>query len=147
MNVGDPDTNGGTLAFPKNAAGDQDDYAIKATAKLVVPSAGNYLIGFNSDDGAYVKIAGQTFTSITVNATGASAIGDPPEQVTCDCLTGDSNTRAEITLAAGTYDIEAGMFERAADHSLPCAERSRPPRSCRCSRKMVPGRSPYRKAG
>ena len=34
------------------------------------------------------------------------------DQVTCDFLTGDSNTRAQITLAAGTYDIEAGMFER-----------------------------------
>ena len=35
---------------------------------------GTYLIGFNSDDGAYVKIAGQTFTEITVNGTGASII-------------------------------------------------------------------------
>ncbi|MDB6136418.1 MAG: hypothetical protein JWM59_4661 [Verrucomicrobiales bacterium] len=112
LNVGDPDTNGGVLPFPKNAAGDQDDFAMKATAKLVVPKAGTYQIGFNSDDGAYMKIAGQTFTEITVNATGASIIADPPDQVICDALTGASNTVALITLAAGTYDMEVGMFER-----------------------------------
>lgn len=113
LNVGDPDTSAGVLPFPKNAAGDQDDFALKATAKLVVPKTGTYQIAFNSDDGAYLKIAGQTFTEITVNATGLSVIGDPADQVTCDCLTGASNTVGLITLAAGTYDIEAGMFERA----------------------------------
>lgn len=112
MNVGDPDTNAGVLPFPKNAAGDQDDFALRATAKLVVPRTGNYLIGFNSDDGAYVTITGQTFTNILVNVTGLSLIGGIGDQVICDCLTGDSNTQSEVTLAQGTYDIEAGMFER-----------------------------------
>jgi len=112
MNVGDPGTNAGVLPFPKDAAGDQDDFALRATAKLVVPRTGNYLIGFNSDDGAYVKITGQTFTNILVNATGLSLIGVEGDQVICDCLTGDSNTQSEVTLAQGTYDIEAGMFER-----------------------------------
>jgi len=74
MNIGDPDTNAGVLPFPKNTAGDQDDFALRATAKLVVPVSGTYVIGFNSDHGAYVRIPGQTFTQITVNATGASVI-------------------------------------------------------------------------
>ena len=112
LNVGDPDTNAGTLPFPKDGVGDQDNFALKATAKLVVPKSGTYQIGFNSDDGAYLKIAGQTFTEITTNATGLSFIADPANQVTCDCLTGDSNTIALITLDAGTYDIEVGMFEQ-----------------------------------
>ena len=112
MNVGDPDTNAGVLPFPKNAAGDQDDFAIRATAKLVVPKTGTYVIGFNSDDGAFVKISGQAFSQILVNGTNLSVIDPSGEQVTCDCLTGDSNTQTEITLAQGTYDIEAGMFER-----------------------------------
>ena len=30
----------------------------------------------------------------------------------CDCLTGDSNTLGETFLAAGTYEIETGFFER-----------------------------------
>jgi hypothetical protein len=112
MFVGDPDTNAGALPFPKDAAGDQNDFAIRATAKLVVPKTGTYVVGFNSDDGAYVKIAGQTFTDILVNATGASFIEGTGDQVTCDFLTGDSNTQARINLAQGTYDIEALMFER-----------------------------------
>jgi hypothetical protein len=110
---GDPDTNAGIPAFPKNTPGvDDNDYAIRATAKLVVPQTGTYSLGFNSDDGAYMKVAGQVFTEITVNGTGTSAISEDGSTVTCDCLTGDSNTRATITLAQGTYDIEVGMFER-----------------------------------
>jgi hypothetical protein len=110
---GDPDTNGGIPAFPKNTPGvDDNDYAIRATAKLVIPQDGTYSLGFNSDDGAYMKIPGQVFSEITVNGTGTSVISEDGSTVTCDCLTGDSNTRATITLAKGTYDIEAGMFER-----------------------------------
>jgi hypothetical protein len=110
LNVGDPDTNGGVAAFPKNTPGDNDDYVLKATGTLVVPADGTYAIGFNSDDGAYVKIAGQTFLEVQQNNTGLSAItGDT---VTCDCLTGDSGTITTITLKKGTYPIEAGMFER-----------------------------------
>ncbi|MFN0130776.1 MAG: LamG-like jellyroll fold domain-containing protein [Verrucomicrobiales bacterium] len=112
MNIGDPQTNGGVLPFPKNGAGDENDFAFRGTAKLVVPRAGTYLVGFNSDDGGYVKITGQTFTEILVNGTGASVIDPAGDQVICDCLTGDSNTQSQITLAQGTYDIEVGMFER-----------------------------------
>jgi hypothetical protein len=109
--IGDPVTNAGYDAFPKNTAADDDDWAIRATATLVVPVSTNYVIGFNSDDGAYVKTTGQTFTEIIANTTGLSVI-EPSDTVTCDCLTGDSNTRATITLTAGSYPIEAGMFER-----------------------------------
>ena len=109
--VGDPDTNAGVAAFPKDAAGGQDDFALKATAKLVVPKTGVYRIQFNTDDGGYVKIAGQVFTSIIQSDQNRAEIA-PPDTVTNDVLSGDSNTIAEITLNAGTYNIEAGMFER-----------------------------------
>lgn len=112
LNVGDPNTNAGRLAFPGDTPADDDDWALRATATLVVPAAGTYDIGFNSDDGAYVAIDGGTFTEIIENATELSVIQDP-ETVICDCLTGDSATSARITLAAGNYPIEAGMFERA----------------------------------
>jgi hypothetical protein len=111
LSVGDPNTNAGRLAFPGNTSADDDDWALRATATLVVPTAGTYDIGFNSDDGAYVAIDGGTFTEIIENATALSVIQDP-ETVICDCLTGDSATSARITLAAGNYPIEAGMFER-----------------------------------
>jgi hypothetical protein len=112
MNIGDPSTNGGVQPFPKDTAADDDDFALRGTAKLVVPVDGTYVIGFNSDDGAYVKINGQSFTELLVNGTGLSAIDETGAVVTCDCLTGDSNTQAVITLAQGTYDIEVGMFDR-----------------------------------
>jgi hypothetical protein len=111
LNVGDPQTNAGTQPFPKNTAGDDDDYVLRANATLVVPAAGTYIIGFNSDDGGYMKIPGQTFIEIIANATGSSIIG-PADTVTCDALTGSSLTTATITLAAGNYPIEVGMFER-----------------------------------
>lgn len=111
LNVGDPDTNAGVLPFPKNDVGDQNDFALKATAKLVVPKTGLYRIQFNTDDGGYMKIAGQTFLGI-IRSDQDRAVIDPPDTVINDVLSGDSNTIAEISLNAGTYDIEAGMFER-----------------------------------
>ena len=108
--IGDPETNAGYDAFPKNTAADDDDWAIRATATLVVPANGSYVLGFNSDDGAYVKLTGTTFDEIIANATGLSYIDT--DTVTCDCLTGDSNTRATVTLTAGEYPIEAGMFDQ-----------------------------------
>lgn len=111
LHVGDPDTNGGVQAFPKDVPGvDDNDFALIATATLVVPQTGTYLLGFNSDDGAYLKLDGQTFLEITQNNTEASYIAG--DTVTCDCLTGDSGTLATVTLAQGTYPIEVGMFER-----------------------------------
>ena len=111
MNIGDPNTNAGTSPFPKNTSADDDNFAIRANATLVVPTAGTYEIGFNSDDGAYVSIDGGTFTEIISNATGLSLIQDPADTVICDCLTGASMTSATITLAAGSYPIEAGFFD------------------------------------
>jgi hypothetical protein len=111
LDVGDPDTNGGVQPFPKDRPGvDDDDYALKATATLVVPQTGTYVLGFNSDDGAYMKIAGQNFIEILQNNTGQSQISG--DTVTCDCLTGDSGTTMTIQLNKGNYPIELGMFER-----------------------------------
>lgn len=106
--IGDPETNAGYDAFPKNTTGDDDDFALRANATLVVPFTGTYVIGFNSDDGAYVKVTNRAFDELIT--TGLSVIDN--DTVTCDCLTADSNTRATINLTAGEYPIEAGMFDR-----------------------------------
>jgi hypothetical protein len=111
FDIGDPVTNPGVQPFPKNTSADDNDFALRATATLVVPTNGTYVVGFNSDDGAYLKITGQTFLEIQSGANAASVI-EPADTLTCDCLTGDANTFATITLQAGTYPIEAGMFER-----------------------------------
>ncbi len=111
LDVGDPDTNAGVLPFPKDTPGkDDDDYVLKATANLVVPQDGTYLLGFDTDDGGYMKVPGQTFTAIQQNNTGSSVLNG--DTVTCECLTGDSGTTATITLKKGTYPVEFGQFER-----------------------------------
>jgi hypothetical protein len=110
LDVGDPETNAGTQPFPKNTPIDDNNFVLKATGTLVVPAAGTYVIGFNSDDGAYMKITGGQFVEIVQNATGLSYIDG--ENIICECLTGDSGTLATIELAAGNYPIEVGMFEQ-----------------------------------
>lgn len=116
LNVGDPDTSGGVLPFPKNSPADDDDCVLRATAKLVVPVDGDYLLGFNSDDGAFMTVKGQNFIETVGNGTGQSTIvsmaDGKADSVFCDCLTVQSDTTAKITLKKGTYDIVVGMFER-----------------------------------
>ena len=111
LNVGDPDSNAGVLPFPKDTVGVGDDnFALKANANLVVPKDGTYVLGFNSDDGAYLKLAGQTLLEIQQNNTGLSVIG-PVDTVTCDCPTGDSGTTVTVALKQGTIPIEVASFE------------------------------------
>jgi hypothetical protein len=112
LNVGDPDSNAGVAAWPKDVAGvAEDDFAAKATAMLVVPVTGTYEIGFTGDDGGWMKITGATFTEIVQNATGLSVI-EGTDTVSCDCLTGSSMTTVKVNLTAGKYPIEVGFFER-----------------------------------
>lgn len=110
LNIGDPETNGGVLPFPKNTSADDNDFVLRATAKLVVPMDGDYLLGFDSDDGAYMTVRGQTFIELVRNVTGSSLIS--ADSVVCDVLTGQSATTARIFLRKGTYDMIVGMFER-----------------------------------
>lgn len=112
LHIGDPNTNGGTLPFPKNTGADDNDFAMRVKGNLVVPTTGTYIVGFNSDDGAYIKIPGQKFTEVLPGSAGDQGAIGPDDTLTCDCLTGNANTFAKITLAAGTYPFEAGMFER-----------------------------------
>ncbi len=113
FNIGNNGATGslpGDIAIPGDTGGDDDDFAVSGTAKLVIPQDGTYMIGFQSDDGMEVRIPGQEFIEIVENATGEAVLeGDT---IRCDCLTGNSRTVATIALTAGTYDIEALFFER-----------------------------------
>ncbi len=109
--VGDPDTNAGVAPFPKDTPGDDDDFAMRATATLVVPVAGTYEIGFTSDDGGWMRMPGQVFTEIIKNATGVSYL-ESDDTVVADVLTGNSLTTVSVQLTAGNHPIEIGSFER-----------------------------------
>ncbi|MEX2187246.1 MAG: LamG-like jellyroll fold domain-containing protein [Pirellulales bacterium] len=125
VNFNDPDSGGpgrlaGDVPFTTNTAADDNDFALLATATLVVPVDGTYRIGFQGDDGGEFGFLtpGVAFTALIENATGLSVIGagvfggDPAAAITCDCLTGNSSTVGEVTLAAGEYEVYAGFWER-----------------------------------
>jgi len=116
VNIGDTNTNPGVLSFPKDTPADDNDFALRITGNLVVPQTGTYAIGFNSDDGGYMRVIGQTFTNIlTGAATGAEIVtgtNGVPDEVACDCLTGDANTFGSITLTNGIYPFEAPVRTR-----------------------------------
>ncbi len=116
INFSDPQAGGsgrfgGKTPFPRDTAGDDNNFGVKATATLVIPEADTFRFGFAGDDGGSMRIVGQTGWTIVENATGsATVVGDT---VTTDVPTGDSRTVADITLPAGTYTIEVSFFEDA----------------------------------
>ncbi|UCG58442.1 MAG: M4 family metallopeptidase [Phycisphaerales bacterium] len=109
----DPDHSGsvpGDLPFPNGTPGDDEDFAVMVNGLLEVPADGWYNLGFNSDDGAALRIPGQPWETIVTDATGNAVIeGD---QLINDSLTGWNLTLGRIHLAAGHYEFEALMFER-----------------------------------
>jgi hypothetical protein len=122
LNFLDPDTGTGgafpgEVAFPRNSAGvDDNNFAVSATAQLVIPEADTFRFGYAGDDGGWLRINGQTGWTIVENVTGAGVVSDRFNAGVFDALvtdvpTGDSRTVGEIFLAAGTYTIEAGFFE------------------------------------
>jgi len=117
INFNDPGAGGpgridGDVSFAIATAVDDNDFASTYTGNLVIPTTGTYHIGFQGDDGGYLRIPGQTFTSLVENATGVSVIDEAGARIIADIPTGNSSTVGEITLAAGSYPIEAGFFER-----------------------------------
>jgi len=110
--AGGPGRFGGDIPFAISTPADDNDFGCTYTGTLVIPSDGTYHIGFQGDDGAYLRIPGQTFTSLVENATGSSVIDEAGARIVADIPTGNSSTVGEITLTAGSYPIEVGFFER-----------------------------------
>ncbi|MDB6120964.1 MAG: hypothetical protein JWO08_4745, partial [Verrucomicrobiaceae bacterium] len=79
--------------------GDGDDFAVRATGIITIPTAGAWSFGINSDDGCRVKVDGTTvFTDDTQHAAG--------------------DHFGTVTLTAGTHTIDAVFFERAGGESF-----------------------------
>ncbi len=109
---GGPGRIGGDTPFATDTGADDNDFAAFAVGNLLIPADGTYLFGFQGDDGGYLRILGETFTSLVENATGLAVIDEGGQRILCDCLTGNSSTVGEIFLTAGTYQIETLFFER-----------------------------------
>jgi hypothetical protein len=124
INYSDPETGvGGSIlgdiAFPNNTGADDEDFGVIAQATLVIPFDGVYRIGFQGDDGGYLRIAGTSGWTIVENASGAGIVADSlgnpnpaGDTLWTNALTGNSRTIGEISLTAGNYPIEGLFFER-----------------------------------
>ncbi len=99
VNFYDTDGGGGganfnnDLDFPNDSAADDNDFAIRATGTIVIPNAGTWTFGVNSDDGSRLTIGGQT------------VIND-------NTLHAPRDTFGQVSLSAGEHDVELIFFER-----------------------------------
>jgi hypothetical protein len=83
---------GSNLAFPGNQPGDDDQYVVQATGTIIIPQAGVYTFGTNSDDGVRLRIDG-------VN------------RILDDTAHGPEDRIASVSLSAGLHQIEVTFFE------------------------------------
>jgi hypothetical protein len=117
VNHVDPDTlDGGSGTFPDDTAfpndntrKDDNDFAVKVTGLLDIPADGIYQIGFNSDDGASLKITGKTWQLVVANGTGKAVLAG--DELIADVVSGNTFTAGQITLTKGCHAFEAVMFE------------------------------------
>jgi len=89
---------------------DDDDFAVKVAGLLDIPADGVYQIGFNSDDGASLRITGKAWQSIVADGTGKAVIAG--DELVNDVLSGNTFTAGQIALTKGCHAFEAVIFER-----------------------------------
>ncbi|MCB1094455.1 MAG: hypothetical protein KDN22_02650 [Verrucomicrobiae bacterium] len=92
-----------------NEGGAVDDFLVLYKGTLRVATSGLYTFGYNTDDGAGLRIFGAEFIS-----KGGAAIIDPvqPNSLVFTGTTGNTDSHAVVDLAAGDYPIEFFWFER-----------------------------------
>jgi hypothetical protein len=81
---------GNNQVFP---GGGGDDFVTQGTATIIIPTAGVWTFGINSDDGGRIRVDG---TNVVVD----------------DTLHGSQDHLGTITLSAGPHTIDAMFFER-----------------------------------
>ena len=109
FNSGSPGNYGGDSQFPGFVAGvDRDNFTIRATAVITIPSAGAWTFGVNSDDGFRLRIGDFTMSypdprgpGDTLQTFNFPAAGDYPlELVFYECGGG---SEVEMFAANGTF--------------------------------------------
>ena len=99
VNFQDPGGGGGVgnygnpALFPNDQPGDDNDFAIRATGTIFIPTGGTWTFGTNSDDGVRVWIDGDL------------VIDD-------DSLHAPANRFGQTNLTAGAHSLELVFFER-----------------------------------
>ena len=96
LSGGAPDGNFTGTAFP---AGAGNNFALRATGVITIPTAGNWTFGTNSDDGVRLKIDG-------------SAV------ITDDTSHANADKFGTVNLSAGTHTIDLVFFEAAGGEAV-----------------------------
>ncbi len=113
----DYNVTGGVLHFPNKETAppgmtmgtETDNFAVTATGMLIIPSAGTYTFGCDSDDGFQLTITGATFSSVTGEDGGSATAGTNTLQYNGG--RGVSDTFGVVTLAAGDYPVSLLWFQ------------------------------------
>ena len=96
LDTGNDGNFGNNQIFP---GGGGDDFVLQGTATIVIPTAGIWTFGINSDDGGRIRVNG-------INV------------VVDDSLHGVQDHLGTINLSAGTHTIDAMFFERGGGASI-----------------------------
>jgi hypothetical protein len=95
------------VSFPGDAPGGQNNFAILATATLVIPRDGDYHVGIHSEDHSALCIGGQQWTAHLRSTGGAGHMKDgtlwEDEPISYGC---NAQNVGAITLKKGEYPIE-----------------------------------------
>ena len=87
-----------------------DNFAVTATGTLVIPAAGTYTFGCDSDNGFQLTIGGVTFSSVTGEDGGSNTVGTDVLQYNGG--RGVADTLGVVTFArAGDYPISLLWFQ------------------------------------
>lgn len=81
--------------------------ALFMTSTLVIPLSGTYHLGFQGDDGSWLRVVGRNWDSIAYQAIVGSTVYIEGDKLVCNQGTGNSRTIGAITLDAGTYTLES----------------------------------------
>lgn len=107
--------------WPLNTSGADDNYAMRATATLTISAPGNYILGYQGDDGGYMTIEGpgnpqwnaivfsnHPAEAMIVEDTAGSGIFN---RMQTEVGSGDSRTLGRVNLAAGSYTLRTLVYE------------------------------------
>lgn len=95
------------VSFPGDAPGGQNNFAILATATLVIPRDGDYHIGIHSEDHSALCIGGQRWTAHLRSTGGAGRMeGDTLWEEDPSSYGDNAQNVGAITLKKGEYPIE-----------------------------------------
>jgi hypothetical protein len=92
-----------------NNGGAVDDFLVLHKGTIRISTSGLYTFGYNTDDGAGLRIFGAEFIS-----KGGGAVIDPiqPNSLVFTGTSGNTDSHGVVNLAAGDYPIEFFWFER-----------------------------------